>query len=920
MLLSFCFALASIQTPASEFSIEFVDPNDLLIVGSNTETLERPADSSSSADSFVPAQGTGLRFIENRGQWAQDARFAVDAGRVRGWLEADAITLDLRAGGPDGQGKGSVVRLAFEGAAEVEPRGEDVLPGTYSYFLGRDVERWAQGVRAFDGVTWSGLYPGIDLVLRDGGDWLEYDLVIGEGGDIDEIRVRADGARSLAIDGEGSLVIATEHGELKQAPPTTWAILANGAIMPLDCRFRLLGGLHYGFDIPELPEAAFVVIDPGLEWSTYLGGLKSDLPASGMQVDGAGRIFIGGISDSANFPTTPGAYDQNTQGAADAYVACFSADGTTLIWATFFGGVQNFDRCRDMSIDAAGNVIIAGETNSADMPVTAGAIQSSHAGGLSDGFIAVLNPSGTQLLGSTYLGGSGVDFQEAEYVLGVEVEDSGAIVVSGNTNSPDFPTTVGAFDTNHNPGDTGAGAYDAFVARLNTACTTLDYSTFIGGSGVEYGYDIALRGDNEVAIGIATSSPDAPVTPGCFDTTYVGAGLDTLVVILDLGANGNNDLIYSSYWGGAATEYPFCIDVGPTGEPTVAGATFSEDCDTTTGAFRETSEADTAHFAYRIAPLGQGAADLVYSTYYGGPQPLGSYVMGFTVDMHIDEQDRVTFTGDSSSPSFHVTSNAIQSTWGGSNDQFQWGDAMILRLRFDGNGQGDLIYGTYLGGLTSQRGKSVYSLPGDVVVNAGYTFAGYFPITSGSYDQTFGGGQTDTFLLRADLSEVTSGVAFCFGDGSGSTCPCVAAGALEQGCPNTNPNGNGAKLAGTGTPSFANDTFGFAITDGAFSKPGILIQGGAALNYPNGNPNVPNASGIFCVNPTLRGGVFFTDGGGNATVTNFQGQPFGATAQPTGSTTYYQYWFRDPSNPCQNGPGTAAAFNFSNGWEASWSL
>lgn len=160
------------------------------------------------------------------------------------------------------------------------------------------------------------------------------------------------------------------------------------------------------------------------------------------------------------------------------------------------------------------------------------------------------------------------------------------------------------------------------------------------------------------------------------------------------------------------------------------------------------------------------------------------------------------------------------------------------------------------------------------------------------------------------------GSGFC--DGSTGNCPCAAVGAAGHGCPNTNPNNNGALLVGTGVASIANDTVGFTISDSAPGVPGILIQGGTALNFPNGNPSVPNASGLFCVSPTLRGGVIFVDGTGAATATDFQGNPFGASAQPVGSTTYYQYWYRDPSNVCQNAPNNAAAFNFSNGYAIDW--
>ena len=907
--------LASFQSSVPEDSLRFIDPMELIVCGPDAVQVERPASIDSVSRSGAPA---GLRFVENRGQWPEGARFAVDAGNVRGWVEDDGIALDLAAGVNAGRTRGTVVRLAFEGAEEVVPQGEERLGARYEYRIGNDPERWGRAARSFERVVWSGLYPSIDLVLREGASGLEYDLLVGASADVASLVIRSEGADGLSLDESGSLVIETAHGPLRQPAPTTWAVLADGTILPLDCRFRILDDTRYGFEIPQRPEAASLVIDPGLHWSTFLGGNAFDGTASDMARDDAGRIYVGGLSSSPNFPTTVGAYDRTNAGNGDAWVACLSADGTTLIWSTFLGGAAGVDRVRDLSIDAAGNVIVGGETGSMNLPVTAGAIQPSFGGGASDGFVAVFDSTGSQLKACTYLGGFGTDFQEAEYVIGLEVDAAGTITVSGNTNSSNFPTTAGAFDTTHNPGDAGVGAYDAFIARLNSDCTTLLYSTFVGGSGVEYGYDLALLDDTRVVLAAATSSFDAPITPGCFDTTYAGAGQDTLVVILNLVSSGAADLEYGTYWGGSVNDFPFCVAVGPTGEPTVAGITWSEDCDTTAGAFREVSEADTAQYVFRISPLGQGAADLAYSTYFGGPQPIGSYVMGFAVDVEVDDQDRVTLTGDTSSPAFHVTGGALQSTWGGSNDSFQWGDVYLVRLRFTGLGNADLLYGTYLGGLQQNRGFGLSIGSGDDVTLVGYTLNGDFPSTAGAYDPTYNGGEADVFLLEAELIEGSSGQAFCFGDGTGTVCPCGVVGAVGQGCPNTNPNGNGAKLVAMGEAFFANDTLGFAISDGAATKPGILIQGGAALGYPNGNPNVPNASGIFCVSPSLRGNVFFTDGSGAASVSDFQGQPFGASAGAAGTTTYYQYWFRDPGNACQNAPGTAAAFNFSNAWEVIW--
>jgi len=178
-----------------------------------------------------------------------------------------------------------------------------------------------------------------------------------------------------------------------------------------------------------------------------------------------------------------------------------------------------------------------------------------------------------------------------------------------------------------------------------------------------------------------------------------------------------------------------------------------------------------------------------------------------------------------------------------------------------------------------------------------------------------GGNQTPG-AANVSCPTTEPGSGFC--DGSTGFCPCAAIGAVGQGCPNDNPNGNGALLVGTGTAAFSNDTLSFSVSDAPANRPGIMIQGANAISYPNGNPNVPNSSGLFCVNPTQRGFVLFTDGNGDATAPDFQGQPYGSSAQPFGSTTYYQFWFRDSMNSCQNPPMNAVPFNFSNGYEIDW--
>lgn len=158
-------------------------------------------------------------------------------------------------------------------------------------------------------------------------------------------------------------------------------------------------------------------------------------------------------------------------------------------------------------------------------------------------------------------------------------------------------------------------------------------------------------------------------------------------------------------------------------------------------------------------------------------------------------------------------------------------------------------------------------------------------------------------------------INFCAGDGTAATCPGGAVALIHHGCPNSSHSGT--QLRASGDPSFSHDTFYLIVAAGVPNKPGILLQSGQALNYPNGNNSVPDSAGLLCINPQLRGNVIFIPANGQTNVPDFQGQPFSATAQPPGTATYYQFWYRDPSNSNAN-PGPGAAFNFTNGVEQTW--
>ena len=225
--------------------------------------------------------------------------------------------------------------------------------------------------------------------------------------------------------------------------------------------------------------------------------------------DSAGNVYLTGITQSANFPVTPGAIDPTHSPGNDSIVAKLSPDGSTLLYSTYLGGSQG-DFSKSITIDAAGNMFVVGLTDSADFPTTPGAFDTSYEP-YGDTFVVKLNTAGTDLLYSTFVGGYG-----GEEALRIHVDAAGNAIFSGQTGSPDFPVTPDALDSTHN------GGLDVYVAKLNATGSELLYGTFLGGSQFERGYGGTMDKAGRVYVTGYTVSPEFPTTAGAFDTTHNG--------------------------------------------------------------------------------------------------------------------------------------------------------------------------------------------------------------------------------------------------------------------------------------------------------------------------------------------------------------------------------------------------------------
>jgi hypothetical protein len=326
-----------------------------------------------------------------------------------------------------------------------------------------------------------------------------------------------------------------------------------------------------------------------LAYSTFLGGALDDL-GRGVAVDATGSAVVTGRTSSSNFPTTAGAYDTSSNGTLDAFVTKLDATGATLAYSTFLGGTS-FDTGERVTIDAAANAYVTGYTASSTFPTTAGAYDTGFNGSF-DAFVSKLDAAGATLAYSTFLGGSSFDFGS-----GVAVDATGSAHVTGHTFSADFSTTAGAYDTSSN------GGYDAFVTKLDPTGATLAYSTFLGGSADDFGTQVAVDEEANAYVTGYTASSDFPATALAPDPTHNG-NVDAFVTKLDpAGAT----LTYSTFLGGADSDFSYGLAVDPAGNAYVAGYTSSSDFPTTVGAYDASHNGTVDVFVAKIGGAGAPA-------------------------------------------------------------------------------------------------------------------------------------------------------------------------------------------------------------------------------------------------------------------------------------------------------------------------
>lgn len=660
-----------------------------------------------------------LTFVENRGQWPGPSRFVARQGAQSIHLDADGIHLQIQDTTPSGGRNAFNLGLTFCGSRpDVEPKGESLASARYHFFRGK-MSEWRSDVGGFSRVRYDGLYPGVDLVVRGKEGHPEYDLHVSPGADLRAVSIRCEGAQGLSLGESGELLTATPIGVLRQERPHTWVVESDGTTRAVECDFVLLGPDRYGFRVPDRESDLPLVIDPGLVWSTLLGG-SNDEYAYDLLLLPSGAVLVLGETDSFDFPTTPGVLEEQPIGQSDLFLSCFSADGSRLLFSTFLGGSRR-DSPRSMVFDPSGNLLIVGETNSDNFPVTAGAYSSSRQGG-SDLFLVRMTADGSSILQATYFGGTGDD-----HVTALAAAADGDVVVAGETFSQDFPTTAGAYQT------TSAGAGDAFASRLNLqggGASDLELSTYLGGSLHDMASGVVIDGNGRIILGGTTHSGDFPTTVGAYSTSYLGKGDGFLTVLTGNGAG----VAYSTFLGSIGNDSLDAVALHPAGDVLLAGSTWGAGFPVSAKAYRTSIDGSSDIFVARLSPEGLGTTDLDWATFLGGRNI--EYVYGIAVD----SRGQTTLVGQTRSDDFPTTGDATEPAAGS-----DW-NGFVCRLSDDGV---DLLHSSFVGsdGWDVTCAVELESLEG--VVMAGETTPSpNFETTPGAYSLFRVGGVYELYVRR----------------------------------------------------------------------------------------------------------------------------------------------------------------------------
>lgn len=689
-----------------------------------------------------------LTFEANHGQTSPRVKFLSRGPSYTAFLTAEgiAVSLHTRNSSTDGNAKNlapqsrRTVQFRLVGSAkDAAVAGEDLQPGRVNYFFGQDPKMWRTNVSTFGRVRYSNVYPGIDLVYYGNQRQLECDFEVASGADARLIEFEVQGATQLELDGQRNLVVRVGKDVLTVESPTVYQ-LVNSQRVPVTGSYILKDSTHVAFRLGSYDSSHLLVIDPVLLYSTYLGGSGDD-EAKGIAVDGAGNVYVAGITDSVDFPL--GTIGSLLSGSQHVFLTKLDANGN-LIYTDYLGG-NSEDLGYGLALDAANQVWLTGSTSSSDFPVL-NAYQGTYPGGF-NAFLTKLSSDGSSILYSSYLGGNGSDVP-----VGIGVDrNTGSVIVGGYTSSTNFPVS-NAYQAVASANQGGLYGNYGFVTKFSADGKSLIYSTYLAGSSNiadDCGGTPCWTEPDTTITGIAvdasgnayaagsTNTYDFPVTQGAYLTT--NSTPDNSLVGFVTKLNSAGGLGYSTYFyesSGLLTNIT-ALTVDGAGSAYVGGQAFSDGtfpltttalCDPNTQGF-----ACSFGFLTKFDPAG---STLSYSTF------LGPNNWATPNSINVDGNGNAYVLAVTGNNSFNAV-NAIQPY---SNNN----DLLLLELNATGTSE---PWSTYLGGSLDENGSALASDADGNLYLTGTTTSSDFPVTPGAA-QAVSGGNGDAFVMKIGPSSM----------------------------------------------------------------------------------------------------------------------------------------------------------------------
>lgn len=691
-------------------------------------------------------KGNTIDFVENRRQFPDEVLYRASLPGGALFLTAKGFTYTYYNTGDleqvhDDMHAGKEVtanavhchayKVNFVGADEAAAsQAEERRSYHHNYFLGNDPARWAGDVPLFGKVTRRQVYKGIDAVIYSKEGAVKYDFVLQAGIDASVIKLQFEGVMPK-LQSNGSLLLKTTVNTVIEQAPYAYQVI-GGKNIKVPCRYRVSGD-EVSFVFPAGYDKRYaLVIDPVLVFSTFSGSTAMTYGFSATY-DAAGSLYAGGECFSIGWPVTTGAYQTTFGNNVDAGINKYSANGSTLMYSTYYGG-SGQDLPNNMIVNHAGELVICGSTSSPNLPVPLGCYDNTFNGGAADLFIARFGATGSTLLAATYIGGSATDGQNTSSLSsnygdanrGEVLTDSlGNIYIAGSSFSANFPVTTSAQQT------AIGGSQDGVICKFNAALSSLQYSTFLGGSSDDACFSLVLNSNYEVVVCGGTLSNNFPTTTGVLHPTFQGGTTDGFVSILNL----TSGLVHSTYLGTSLYDHAFKVQIDPTNHIFVCGQT--------AGAYPVSSG------VYAIAGgdifIDKLSADLsssMLSTRLGNTTGTRFVPTAFLYD----NCGNTYLCGFRAGTALPVTANAFQSA---PVNGF-WLGALSPDFA-------NLLYGTYMGtsGDHVDGGSSRFD-PQGIIYHSVCTNAFSFPTTSGSWSPTKQNSTYDiaSFKFNTDVGNV----------------------------------------------------------------------------------------------------------------------------------------------------------------------